>query len=374
MLDSKRDTARRPRRGEGTDSPGNRQRDVESSSRLAQVLARYCRGRTVACTCEPGELEGALERRHRQVFELDLKRCGDVSAARPPIWTEKLQGRKSTESPGVFDTILAMGSLERMSENERTPFLQDLWERLSPDGRLIVCVPNENCGGDTDDEHSFNRRRLRRQLKTLGTPRLVKEQPFKWLVLYVDKNPVVSGSVRERYRIIADLCKGAVIELGCGPGELSRTIAERGLSVVGVDKNSEKIEQARRRYPDIEFIDANILSLSLSDKSFDTVVLSEVLEHVPEEAGDQMLSTAWGFVASGGRLVVSVPNEDCVPHPNHLREFDQKSLTRLLGQFGRPFLVTEQPFKYLLMYVDRASETSGRTVEKEAAQNRFQID
>jgi hypothetical protein len=43
-----------------------------------------------------------------------------------------------------------------------------------------------------------------------------------------------------------------------------------------------------------------------------------------------------------------------VPHPNHVREFDRAELVGLLERFGPPRLVTEQPYRYLLMYVDRA--------------------
>ncbi len=356
MLEHKRDRAPSSRQSKKTDSATNRQPRNQSSSRLARVLARHCRGQMVACTCKPGTLEEALARRRRQLFELGSEHCGDPLAACPGTAVETPRADKAGENSPLFDTVLVLNSLERMSEHERVPFLKDLWERLSSNGRLIVCVPNENFGSDSNENQPFSRRRLRRLLKVLGTPRVIKEQPFKWLVQYVDKNPIISGSVRERYRVIADLCAGAVIELGCGPGELSSTIAECGLSVVGVDKNLEKIGQARKRYPHIEFIEADILSLPHAGKSYDTVVLSEVLEHVSEEAGDRMLSTAWSFVAPGGRLIVSVPNEDCVPHANHIREFDQKSLKRLLDRLGRPVLVTEQPFKYLLMYVDRTPE------------------
>ncbi len=98
----------------------------------------------------------------------------------------------------------------------------------------------------------------------------------------------------------------------------------------------------------------DILELPAAQR-YDTVILAEVLEHVPEDVGARMLTKAWELVARRGRLVVSVPNEDCVRHANHLREFTQGDLAGLLEPFGHPRIVTDQPFKWLLMYVDRGA-------------------
>ena len=68
-----------------------------------------------------------------------------------------------------------------------------------------------------------------------------------------------------------------------------------------------------------------------------------------------MLVKAWKLLAPGGRLIVSVPNQDCVPHPNHVREFDRRSLKKVLGRWGRPRLITDQPYKWLMMTVEKTS-------------------
>ena len=130
-------------------------------------------------------------------------------------------------------------------------------------------------------------------------------------------------------------------------------IAARGLEVVGVDLSGEKIRRARAEHPDITFLESDIRALSLPDASYDTVVIAEVLEHVGEEAGAGILERARRLLGPRGRLILSVPNEDCVPHPHHVRQFDRKSLKRLLLPLGKPRLVTAQPYKWLLGYVDR---------------------
>ena len=118
--------------------------------------------------------------------------------------------------------------------------------------------------------------------------------------------------------------------------------------------SEEKIRRARKEHPGIPFMACDILGLSLPPESFDTVVLAEVLEHVPEKDGDAMLDKAWSLLRAGGRLIVSVPNEDCVPHPHHVRLFDRRSLRKLLASFGKPRLIADQPYKWLLMIVRKA--------------------
>jgi ubiquinone/menaquinone biosynthesis C-methylase UbiE len=127
--------------------------------------------------------------------------------------------------------------------------------------------------------------------------------------------------------------------------------------VVGVEKNASKIAQARKNCPGIEFVRQDVLKLPFACESFDTVALPEILEHVSESVGDRMLETAWRFLKPGGRLVVSVPNENCVPSRTHVRQFSRKSLAAILSRFGKPYLETRQPYKWLIMYVEKISST-----------------
>jgi SAM-dependent methyltransferase len=315
-----------------------RDSDAVARARLRGALARECRGVTGLVGPADPALVRKLESRGLRVRELGL---------RPP----RIDADPGRWAPDL-DTILVHGLLERLGSAQARELLGDAWARLRPDGRLVVCVRHE---GDepTQGGRTFDRRRLRRLLRPLGTPRLVTGQPYRWLVMTVRTRERPSPGVRERYRVIADLCRGRVMELGCGTGELARTLADRSLEVEGVDLSEAKIALARQRHPQVRFRAADIRDLEVT-AGYDSVVLSEVLEHVGEQAGDAILDKAWELVAAGGRLVVSVPHEDCVPHPNHVRTFDRAALAGLLERFGPPRLVTEQPYRYLLMYVDRA--------------------
>lgn len=79
-----------------------------------------------------------------------------------------------------------------------------------------------------------------------------------------------------------------LLDAGCGNGELTRSMAEYGLEVVGMDF-SRSIEGARERlfkkgFPvshRVHYLQGNVLELPLRPKSFDIVHSSGVLHHTP---------------------------------------------------------------------------------------------
>lgn len=75
-----------------------------------------------------------------------------------------------------------------------------------------------------------------------------------------------------------------VLDIGCGIGAVAYDVAEKvGAYVVGIDLNPANIAQARQRYahPGVEYRVGDALQ-ELPDDPFDVVILSNVLEHLPE--------------------------------------------------------------------------------------------
>jgi ubiquinone/menaquinone biosynthesis C-methylase UbiE len=66
-----------------------------------------------------------------------------------------------------------------------------------------------------------------------------------------------------------------ILELGCGKGDLLALLQpERG---VGVDFSAEMIERARTKYPNLQFIQADAHDLSGIGETFDTIILSDLV-------------------------------------------------------------------------------------------------
>lgn len=78
---------------------------------------------------------------------------------------------------------------------------------------------------------------------------------------------------------------GSVLEIGCATGELIAAwpVAPGGRRV-GLDLSSRNVEAARRRFPGVAFDSADF-RLTPPRGPFDLVVLSDVLEHVEDDAG-----------------------------------------------------------------------------------------
>lgn len=301
-----------------------------------RATARRCRGRTLVVSREGDAFATALRRAEADPEVVD----------RPAPLPE-----------GPFRTVLIAGMLEFLDEATGNRLLETALGRLEDGGRLVVSVPNEKSITDPGQKRWFSRKTLRRTLRPLGKVDVATDQPYRWLTMTV-WTTVAGKSIdrvkRNRFRATSRLCRGKVLELGCGEGHLTRAIRDRGCEVLGVDLSRDRLARARRFYPDLNFVRADILEFE-TDVRYDTAVLAEVLEHVDEPTGEAMLQKAWSLLAPGGRLVVSVPNEDLVPHPNHVREFTRKSLKKLLSRWGRPKLVTHQPFKWLMMIVEKRS-------------------
>jgi 2-polyprenyl-3-methyl-5-hydroxy-6-metoxy-1,4-benzoquinol methylase len=71
-----------------------------------------------------------------------------------------------------------------------------------------------------------------------------------------------------------------VLDVGCGKGELAHDLASRGgAAVTGIDVSQPSLQFGRARFPDVEFVEADVLTWK-PPHDYDVVVLSNVLEHI----------------------------------------------------------------------------------------------
>lgn len=102
-------------------------------------------------------------------------------------------------------------------------------------------------------------------------------------------------------RVLAECDAGQrVIDVGCGRGRLALALAQRGLSVFGVDLGRDCPAGLAGRYAV-----ARTESLPLADGCADVVVCAHVLEHIP----DVFSAVAELRRISRGKLIVVLPVE-----------------------------------------------------------------
>lgn len=93
-----------------------------------------------------------------------------------------------------------------------------------------------------------------------------------------------------------------VIDIGCGYGNYSKELQRLGKTVKGVEYNSDYVKKAKENGIDCEKGDAH--KLKYKDAEFDSAVLFEVLEHIPdpEKAIEEALRV------TKKNVVITVPN------------------------------------------------------------------
>lgn len=100
-----------------------------------------------------------------------------------------------------------------------------------------------------------------------------------------------------------------ILDLGCGTGQLTQTIAQSGAEVIGIDHSATMIAQARQHYPLLEFAVADARQLQSdypcreqqSDRPFDAVFSNAVLHWILE--ADAVIQSVHHVLKPGGRFV-----------------------------------------------------------------------
>jgi SAM-dependent methyltransferase len=98
--------------------------------------------------------------------------------------------------------------------------------------------------------------------------------------------------------------QGRVLDLGCGEGATLFHLGEPD-GAVGVDLFPEKVAFAQQRLPRCRFVAASALDLPFDAKSFDHVIVRDVIHHIPEP--DRLMDEIARVVAPGGRVDVLEP-------------------------------------------------------------------
>lgn len=102
---------------------------------------------------------------------------------------------------------------------------------------------------------------------------------------------------------VIGLHPGTVLDAGCGTGRVAIELARRGIDVVGVDIDGSMLSEARRRAPDLTWVEADLSSLDLT-RTFDVVVLAgNVPLFCPSGSRPALVRSCAAHVASGGALV-----------------------------------------------------------------------
>src|SRR5437899_1841203 len=109
---------------------------------------------------------------------------------------------------------------------------------------------------------------------------------------------------RGRYQAITQMAAGFtyVLDVGCGSSRILGAIP----GMIGLDIQLHKLRYARR-YGN-QLVHGSIFELPFADASFDCVICSEVVEHIP--AQEKPFDELTRVLKTGGRLILGTPDYD----------------------------------------------------------------
>ncbi|WP_325948642.1 methyltransferase domain-containing protein [Pseudomonas putida] len=104
-----------------------------------------------------------------------------------------------------------------------------------------------------------------------------------------------------------------ILDVGCSQGIVPLLLAREGCQVTGVDTSPQAIEEAKgylaaepaHIQQNVTYINSDFLALDTLEVEPDTVVISEVLEHLVRP--ELFVEKAYDLLKPGGRLVITVP-------------------------------------------------------------------
>jgi SAM-dependent methyltransferase len=183
--------------------------------------------------------------------------------------------------------------------------------------------------------------------------------------IYADGDPWESSNPRylyqrRKYDVIASLVPRrrfeAALDLGCGAGLLSRRLAARAETVLGMDISAAAVAQAERAHegvPNLRFAQGDITDLPMTlDGKFDLLVLADTLYYLPPPLDDATLRAAALRLA---RLLK--PGGTCLLANHYFAGLDADSrlsrrIHRVFAEVLRPRAECWRPF-YLVSVLER---------------------
>lgn len=110
-----------------------------------------------------------------------------------------------------------------------------------------------------------------------------------------------------------------ILDAGCGEGNFEYLIKQKRISceIIGIDSKEKSLREARKNLPSFKFLKASLLEkLPFKKQEFNTIVMFDVIEHLPKGSEKKALKQLNRVLKKGGYLIVSTM------HSTHLNFLD----------------------------------------------------
>ncbi|MBV8550634.1 MAG: methyltransferase domain-containing protein [Acidobacteriaceae bacterium] len=115
-----------------------------------------------------------------------------------------------------------------------------------------------------------------------------------------------------------------ILDLGCGTGQLTDKIAERGAEVLGLDASPEMIGQARQNFPHLRFVLKDAAQMDF-EKKFNAIFSNAALHWMLDCSS--VAAAIARALRTGGRLVLEMGGKGNIAHI-------EAAISRVLTRYG----------------------------------------
>lgn len=161
----------------------------------------------------------------------------------------------------------------------------------------------------------------------------------RWIIQLI---PTLRDDAAARVFWLPAIKQGKLLEVGFGNGATLARLSELGWDVAGVEFDAVSVNLARSLGLNVDL--GSIEDAAYPAETFDAVVASHLIEHLPDPA--RFLRESRRVLKAGGRLILTTPNASSLGHrwfaanwrglepPRHLHIFGPKALINLAVQAG----------------------------------------
>jgi SAM-dependent methyltransferase len=170
------------------------------------------------------------------------------------------------------------------------------------------------------------------------------------------------SNFRQRMKWLSNRIDGRTLDIGCNAGGLSMYLSQFiNANYIAIDFIEEAIEEAKKQQenirtgnlegwchiptfiPDVCFMTMDALNMDFPPESFYTIIVSELIEHIPSETIIGFIRDTYNLLKKSGKLLITTPVDYINPPNDPGHPFMYKDiLIYSLGIFGEDNLSSEE--------------------------------
>lgn len=138
--------------------------------------------------------------------------------------------------------------------------------------------------------------------------------------------------------------KPSILDLGSGDGRLTSFLGQFG-QTDAIELSQQAVDRANKLYPHVKYQQGNALDFNFNNKTYDTVISQEVLEHIEEKTN--YIRVCHNVLKLGGYLIITTPNKNVIDNMKRGEEWSNQPIELPLTKSELIKLLIDNHFKIL---------------------------